>query len=101
MPQPMHFLRTIFWVLVAVAVALFAKANWNPVTVKLWGDLVADVKLPILLIVAFLVGWLPTWLIMRARLWAVQRRIDAYERNQASTIATASTPEPVAASANA
>ena len=85
----MHFLRTIFWVLVAVAVALFAKANWNPVTVKLWGDLVAEVKLPLLLFVGFLVGWLPTWLIMRARLWGMQRRVEAYERNQATVLAAA------------
>ena len=83
----MHFLRTIFWVLVAVAVALFAKANWNPVTVKLWGDLVAEVKLPLLLVVGFLVGWLPTWLIMRARLWGMKRRVEAYERNQATALA--------------
>ena len=82
----MHFLRTIFWVLVAVAVALFAKANWTPVTIKLWGDIIADVKLPVLLLIAFLLGWLPTWLVMRARLWNLQRRVDAFERNQATVL---------------
>ena len=82
----MHFLRTIFWVLIAVVVALFAKANWTLVTVKLWGDLVADVKLPLLMGIAFLIGWLPTWLLLRTRIWGHQRRIDAYERNQAATL---------------
>lgn len=82
----MHFLRTIFWVLVAVAVALFAKANWSPVTIKLWGDIIADVKLPVLLLIAFLLGWLPTWLVMRAKLWNLQRRVDAFERNQAAAL---------------
>ena len=85
----MHFLRTIFWVLIAVAVALFAKANWTPVTIKLWGDLVAEVKIPLLMAIAFLIGWLPTWLIMRTRLWGHQRRIDAYERNQAAVLTPA------------
>ena len=89
----MHFLRTIFWVLVAVAVALFAKANWTPVTIKLWGDIIADVKLPVLLLIAFLLGWFPTWLVMRARLWNLQRRVDAFERNQATILAAAPTAE--------
>ena len=89
----MHFLRTIFWVLVAVAVALFAKANWTPVTIKLWGDMIADVKLPVLLCVAFLLGWLPTWLVMRARLWNLQRRVDAFERNQAALLTAPSAVE--------
>lgn len=82
----MHFLRTIFWVLIAVALALFAKANWSPVTIKLWGDIIADVKLPVLLLIAFLLGWLPTWLVMRARLWNLQRRVDTFERNQAAVL---------------
>ena len=82
--RTMHFLRTLFWVLVAVVVALFAKANWAPVTVKLWDDIVADVQLPLLLLIGFLLGWLPTWIIMRARLWSMNRRIEALELSRAS-----------------
>ena len=81
----MHFLKTLFWVLVAVVVALFAKANWATVTVKLWGDIVADVRLPLLLLLAFAIGWLPTWIISRARIWSLNRRIDAFELNRAPT----------------
>jgi lipopolysaccharide assembly protein A len=40
------------------------------------------VKVPILLLIAFLLGWLPTWLIMRARLWGMQRRIEAFDRQR-------------------
>ena len=80
--RTMHFLRTLFWVLVAVVVALFAKANWAPVTVKLWGDIVADIQLPLLLLVGFLLGWLPTWIIMRTRMWSLNRRIEALELNR-------------------
>jgi hypothetical protein len=56
----------------------------------LWGDIQADVKIPVLLLVIFLLGFLPTWLVMRARLWTVRRRVEALERQRA----TASEPEP-------
>jgi putative membrane protein len=67
----MHFLKTLLWVLVAVVVILFASRNWMPVTLNLWGDIEADVKLPLLLIFIFLVGFLPTWLILRTRIWSL------------------------------
>ena len=78
----MNFLKTLFWVLVAVLVALFAKANWAPVTVKLWNDIVADIQLPLLLLIAFVLGWLPTWIILRARTWSLNRRIEALDRSR-------------------
>jgi uncharacterized integral membrane protein len=80
----MQFLKTLFWVLIAVLVALFASRNWSAVTLNLWGDIQADVKLPLLLLVAFLLGFLPVWLTMRARLWTAERRIEALERNNAA-----------------
>ena len=94
----MQFLKTLFWVLIAVVVVLFASRNWSDVTLSLWGDIQADIKLPVLLLIVFLVGFLPTWLIMRARVWTHRRRIDAMERNRLSSLpsepATAET-EPV------
>ncbi|MEO7277533.1 MAG: hypothetical protein ABIW33_05875 [Sphingomicrobium sp.] len=83
----MNFLRTVFWVLIAVGVALFATRNWTDVTLNLWGDIQADIKLPFLLLLALVIGWLPTWLVMRTRLWTLQRRTDTFERNQAAAIA--------------
>lgn len=82
----MQFLKTLFWVLIAVLVSLFARANWTNVTLNLWDDIQADTKLPLLLLVAFLIGLLPTWLIMRARLWRLRRQIDAMERNRVSSL---------------
>ena len=58
----MHFLKTLFWVLVAVLLALFSFRNWAPVTLNLWDDIQADIKIPILVLIAFLLGFLPTWL---------------------------------------
>ena len=86
----MRFLSTLFWVLLAVVVALFASRNWNDVTLNLWGDIQADVKIPVLLFIFFLLGFLPTWLIMRARIWSDGRRVEALERRHATSV-----PEPV------
>ena len=58
----MQFLKTVFWVLIAVLVVLFAVRNWTPVTLNLWTDIQAETKLPMLVFVGFVIGWLPTWL---------------------------------------
>ena len=80
----MQFLKTLFWVVLAVIAVLVAPANWLNVELKLWGGLVADVKLPILLIGFFLLGLLPTMLFYRARLWSMKRRLEPLERNAAT-----------------
>ena len=90
----MHFLKTLLWVLLAVVVALFASRNWVPVTLALWGDIQADIKLPALLLIIFLIGFLPTWLTMRARQWTPTRRIEAMERNRVAAIDEAAPPLP-------
>jgi putative membrane protein len=86
----MQFLKTLFWVLLAVIVVLFASRNWSDVTLSLWSDIQADIKLPILLLLAFLIGFLPTWLTMRARVWSHRRRIEAMERNRVASLTSES-----------
>ncbi len=78
----MQFLKTLFWVLLAVFIALFASRNWSDVTLNLWGDIQVDIKIPVLLLAMFLLGFLPTFLIERARLWTLRRRVEAQERQQ-------------------
>lgn len=72
----MRFLKTLFWIVVAVTVTLFAANNWRDVTIDLWGNLQLDVKLPVLLLLVFLAGAVPTWLVYRARLWRVENRLS-------------------------
>src|SRR3954452_4380077 len=72
----MQFLKTLFWVVLTVILVLWAKANWFTVEMKLWGGLVADVKLPIVILTAFLLGFLPTLIVHHARLWSLKRRIE-------------------------
>jgi len=90
----MQFLKTLFWVVLAVIMVLFAKANWqDPATLRLWGGLEVDVKLPVLIVAAFLIGFLPTLLIYRARIWSLKRRLEPYERTVSVPPVVAREPE--------
>ena len=86
----MQFLRTTLWVAIAVIVAIVASNNWRDVTLDLWGNIQVDIKIPVLLILVFLLGFLPPFLVLRARLWQVRRRLESLERAQAAPpVATA------------
>ena len=87
----MNFLKTLFWVVLAVWLAIFANRNWNDVTLNLWGDLQADIKLPVLLALIFLLGFLPPLLILRGRMWALGRKLAVAERSPAAAVPTPST----------
>jgi uncharacterized integral membrane protein len=71
----MRFLKTLFWMVLAAGIVLFARENWVPVTLKLWSGLEADVKLPCLLLVMFLIGFLPAYFVYRGRLWTLRRQL--------------------------
>ena len=79
----MQFLRTLFWVVLAVVAVIFAFNNWTQVTIMLWGGLRADAKLPVLLFVAFLIGLVPMFILYRATRWSLRRRLDNAERSLA------------------
>ena len=80
----MKTVRTIFWLLVLAALAAFAAANWQPVEVRIWQGLMLDTKLPALVIVAFLLGFLPTWAVYRATRWRLVKRIASLEASLAA-----------------
>lgn len=98
----MQLLRTIFWVIVAVALALFTKANWEAaaplvpgrVAVKLWGDAIMETRLPVLILSAFLLGLVPTWAWGCAVKWRMRRRLASTERALESMSAQQTSPEP-------
>jgi uncharacterized integral membrane protein len=91
----MQFLKTLFWVVLAAVLVLWARANWTPVELTLWGGLVADIKLPVLILVAFLLGFLPTYILYRSRLWSLKRRLEPTERGTVSVPVAPSAPVPV------
>jgi uncharacterized integral membrane protein len=90
----MQFLKTLCWVIVAVVLVLFAISNWDKVTINLWGGLQADVNLPLLVIGALLLGFLPTFLFYRARMWSIRRRYEAVPQEVANTPVARTPPVP-------
>ena len=93
----MQFLKTLFWVVVAVFLAILASRNWHDVTLNLWGDIQVDIKAPVLIGAMFLLGWLPTYLIYRAKLWRQRQRRENIERQQAASRAEPSVEDVPAA----
>jgi lipopolysaccharide assembly protein A len=87
----MKVLRSIFWLVVVAAFAAFAASNWRPVELYVWQGMVLDTKLPALVIGAFLLGFVPMWLIHRAMRWRTQRRINALEAALANSSSLSST----------
>jgi lipopolysaccharide assembly protein A len=75
----MNFLKTLFWVILIVGLTIFAINNWVPVTVRLWGGMLLDTKLPMLVIVSFVIGFFPLWLWHRMTHWRMKRRITSLE----------------------
>ena len=92
----MAIVRTIFWVLLAVALVLFAINNWQPVVVRVWATLVLETKLPALVIGAFLLGLVPMWALYRTTRWRLKRRIAGLEAMIArpNTVAEIAAPSP-------
>ena len=75
----MQIVRTIVWVLLLFSLLAFSFFNWKPVEVQIWSNLVLETKLPALVIVSFLLGLVPMWLIHRTSKWRATRRINALE----------------------
>ena len=92
----MQIVRTIVWVLLLVALLLFSAFNWKPVEVKIWEGLILETKIPALVIVSFLIGLVPMWLLNRAQKFALKRRISSLETaaRTAATTPVVTTPAP-------
>ena len=79
----MNFLRTLFVIILVVLVMIFAFRNWTEVSVSLWGGLLLFTKLPVLLLIAFLLGFVPMAIIHRTAKWRWKRRLETHERSLA------------------
>lgn len=92
----MAFLRTLFWMALTVVVVVFSLRNWVPVTINLFGNLQVDVKLPVLLLFFFLLGFGPLYAWHRAACWRHARRLAAERALPATGIVAEAPPvEPV------
>jgi putative membrane protein len=97
----MRFLKTLFWVIAAIIVLAFSHANWTDVSINLWAGMVMVTKLPVLMILSVLIGFLPTYVLLRTARWRMRRRIDTGERGAPivadppiTTVSPAPAPQP-------
>ncbi|WP_370191636.1 DUF1049 domain-containing protein [Qipengyuania sp.] len=90
----MQIVRTIVWVLLLFSLLAFSFFNWKPVEVQIWSNLVLETKLPALVIVSFLLGLVPMWLIHRTSKWRSTRRISALEAATTRLATPAPAPKP-------
>jgi putative membrane protein len=91
----MQIVRTIVWVALLVLLLGFSFFNWRPVEVQIWDNLVLETKIPALVVVAFLLGLVPMWLIHRGSKWRLTRRILQLESAQRATANAIATPAAV------
>ena len=71
----MTILRWILVTALAVAFLLLAVANWTPVPFRLPDGSMVNIRLPLLLALAFVAGWLPTWLMHIGTKAALNRKL--------------------------
>lgn len=90
----MRFLKVILWAVLLVALGVFAANNWNITSIRLFGGLTWDTKLPVPIIGAFLAGLLPLYLIHRASRWRLLRRIKSLESENAALQGRLTPPPP-------
>ncbi|GGP00570.1 lipopolysaccharide assembly protein LapA domain-containing protein [Stakelama pacifica] len=92
----MQFLKTLFWALLIGLGLAFAYNNWVPVDIHLWGGLIAEVNLPLLLLVMFLIGFVPMLLAYHAVRWRLRQRLANAERALNDLRTAQAAPAPVA-----
>lgn len=88
----MQFLKILFWCLLAFVAAIFTIGNWTTVPIHLWAGLIADVNLPLLLLVTFLAGLVPTMLYYSTIRWRLRNRLSTTERAIADLRGTLTPP---------
>ncbi len=89
----MRFLRVLLFLLLALLLAWFAALNWVPVTVRLWAPYELVIRLPVLIVAAVLLGWLPSAVIHSLSRWRWTRKLT---RTEAELEARRTAVEPAA-----
>ena len=92
----MQFLKILFWCLLAFLAAIFTIGNWTTVPIKLWGGLIAEVNLPLLLLTAFLLGLLPMLVLHHMSRWRLRQRLATAQNAIETLRAPALAPAPPA-----
>lgn len=94
----MQVVRTVVWAVISAILVAFIAMNWNDAAVNFWpieGDnayLHFEWPVGVIALVFFLLGFVPMWLLYRARIWQMQRRISGLENSVRAAAAVTSTP---------
>ena len=95
----MHVMRTVVWAIISAILVAFIAMNWTDASVNFWpieGEnkyLHFEWPVGFIALVFFLLGFLPMWLLYRARLWQMQRRISGLENSVRAAAAVAPPPD--------
>ncbi len=76
----MNWLRILLVVLVGMVFLLLSVANWTLVAFLLPDGRSVQVPLPLIILGAFLAGWLPTWLAGAASRTMLRHKLERAER---------------------
>jgi lipopolysaccharide assembly protein A len=79
----MQFLRTVFWVVLAVVIVVFCTNNTHEAKVYLWDQLYWGPPMWAVVLAAFLAGLLPPWIVHRLTRWSLRRKLDTANRTLA------------------
>ena len=81
--------------LVLGLVVILTVLNWDiMVGMEIWPGLIWDTRLPAIVIAAFLLGLVPTWLLHRGTRWRLNRRIGQLETAARASAAARTTDTP-------
>ena len=95
----MNYIRTVVWVVLLIALLVFSINNWATVDVKIWEGLILETKLPALVVISFLLGLVPMWLLAKAGKWRMQRQIRGLQSTAATSLSSDSLDTTTAATA--
>lgn len=91
----MRFLKVLLWLLLGGVIAGFVIYNGDQrVSIQLWAGMVADISLPLLLIVVFLAGFLPMLVAYQTLRWRMRQRFAGLERALADLRTIPAAPAP-------
>ncbi len=96
----MQAIRTVLWVLLAIVMVAFIAINWVAVPVNIWP--VADGTylhfnwpIGLVVLVSFLLGLVPMWLLHKGARWRFNRRIGTLENSvRAASVSVPVEPAP-------
>ena len=89
----MRFLKVLLFIVLGLLLAWFWTLNWVPVTVRLWAPYELVIRLPVLIVAAVLIGWLPGALFHSLSRWRWTRKLT---RTEAELEARRTVAEPAA-----